>query len=231
MVTRKNLLWTVVVAAAMVTGLSSCLKNEATPPQPILTFAFINGSHSTTGMDIFINNVKAGTNFTIGQSGASIYAPGTTNLTFKKTGTEEVLVTSTDFYDTLTYHTHVVYGISPVRLYTIDESENFNSLSTEKSNVRLFHLSPDIAAVDLFVNNVKVISNVTSGNMLSNTAFTAVDAGTGVKVTVKAANKDSVIAENTNVRFDKGYPVTVYLTGLSLETGTLKPAVNALQYQ
>lgn len=227
MVTKKNRIWAMLALVVAFAGLSSCLKNNTTPQKPYTTLWFIGGVPTTYAADIYINDAKAASNFGYAIAGGFTYEnPGSFRVDFKKAGGDSLLATTTGIYDTLDYHTHILYGQSPIDVYTIDEAYTFDELSTEKSNVRFFNLSPDLGPVDFYINDTKVSSSRQNMDFLGGVydSFVPTDAGT-VTVRAKAAGTDTEIAVKTDVQLGRGYPHTLFLVGLEGNTGDFKPKI------
>lgn len=231
MVTMKNRIWAMLALVVAITGLSSCLKNNTTPQKPYTTLVFFGGAPVAYAADILVNNTKAASNLKYTTAGGINVDPGSLKVDFKKEGGDSLLATTTGSYDTLGYYTHILYGQAPLEVYTIDERLPFSELSTEKSNIRFFNLSPDIGDVDLYINDTKISSNRTYRDFLGGIYddFMPVDANT-VTIRVKAAGADTEIAVKTDVQLAKGYPHTICLTGLSGETGDFKPNISVLNH-
>lgn len=229
MVTMKNRIWAMLALVVAITGLASCLKNNTTPQKPYTTLVFFSGAPVTYAADILVNNTKAASNFAYSTGTGFNFDPGSMKIDFKKG--DSLLATTTGLYDTLGYYTHILHGQSPIDVYTINERLPFSELSTEKSNIRFFNLIPDIGQVDLYINDTKVSSNRTyldfQGGIYDD--FIPVDANT-VTIRVKGAGVDTEIAVKTDVPLAKGYPHTICLTGLSGETGDLKPKLSVLNH-
>lgn len=227
MVTKKNRIWAMLALVVAFAGLSSCLKNNTTPQKPYTTLAFISGVPTTYAADIYVNNAKEGANLGFAvYGGFTSETIGTLKLDFKKAGGDSLLATTTGVYDTLDYHTHILYGQSPIDVYTIDEAYTFDELSTEKSNVRFFNLSPDLGPVDFYINDTKVSSSRQNMDFLGGVydSFVPTDANT-VTIRAKAAGTDTEIAVKTDVSLVRGYPHTIFLAGLEGNTGDFKPKI------
>lgn len=227
MVTKKNRIWAMLALVVAFAGLSSCLKNNTTPQKPYTSLVFISGVPTAYAADIYINNTKAGSNLEYSTSGGFRYETiGTLKLDFKKAGGDSLLATTTGVYDTLDYHTHILYGQSPIDVYTIDEAYTFDELSTEKSNVRFFNLSPDLDPVDFYINDTKVSSSRQNMDFLGGVydSFVPTDAGT-VTIRAKTAGTDTEIAVKTDVQLGRGFPHTIFLAGLKGNTGNFKPKI------
>lgn len=231
MVTMKNRIWAMLALVVAITGLSSCLKNNTTPQKPYTTVVFFSAVPFSYSADVYINNAKTISGMGYGNGTGFNIDPGNLKIDFKKNGGDSLLATTTNVYDTLGYHTHILYGSSPVDVYTIDESQTFSDISGDQANIRFFNLSTDIGPVDFFINTTKISSNRQFEDFLGGTYddFQPVEANT-VSLTVKAAGKDSTIAMKNDVQLARGYAHTIVLTGLSGNTGDLKPAITSLNH-
>lgn len=106
MVTMKNRFVALLAMVAVITGLSSCLKNNVTPDAPTTVIYFINGSPAV-GMDLFFNDKKANTApFAFGAWAADKFAPANIKMDFKKTGSDSALTSvrqTSTLYNTIRY--------------------------------------------------------------------------------------------------------------------------------
>ena len=174
MVTMKNRFVALLAMVAVITGLSSCLKNNTTPDPPSTVIDFIQGSPAFS-MDLFFNTKKANSApFAFGESVGDRFAPANITIDFKKAGQDSLLTSVNANFDTLQYHTIVLWGSSPVKSYKI--REDFSTISREKANIRFLNLVDDTNQVDFFVNNAK-FSSSSYQDFLGDTDFQAGYAG------------------------------------------------------
>jgi len=226
MVTMKNRFVALMAMVAVITGLSSCLKNNVTPEAPSTVIAFVQGSPAF-GMDIFFNSKKANTSpFAFGAWAADKFAPANIKIDFTKTGTDSLLTSVTANFDTLQYHTILLWGTSPVRSYNI--REDFSSISREKANVRFFNFVEDnTAPVDFFFNTTKVSAGRYFEDFLGNTSFQAVDPSTVTIVVKDQAGTELATLPDVTLSPYNAYSIS--FMGIKGQTGDKKPVIKVLR--
>jgi hypothetical protein len=225
MVTMKNRFVALLAMIAVITGLSSCLKNNVTPEAPSTVIVFIQGSPAFS-MDLLFNSKKANSApFPFGESIGDRFAPANIKIDFTKAGSDSLLTSVTANFDTLEYHTVVLWGSSPVKSYNI--REDFSTISREKANIRFFNLVDDTNPVDLFVNNTKFTGSYYE-DFQANTEFQAVEANT-VSFTVKD-QAGTVLATLADKTLAPHYAYSIIYMGVKGQTGDKKPVIKILQH-
>ncbi|MRG45634.1 hypothetical protein GFS24_10935 [Chitinophaga sp. SYP-B3965] len=222
MVTMKNRFVALLAMVAVITGLSSCLKNNVTPDAPSTVIYFINGSPAF-GMDLIFNSKKANSApFTFGASAGDQFAPANIKIDFTKTGTDSLLTSVTANFDTLQYNTIFLYGNSMVKSYRV--REDFSTISREKANVRFMNFVESATPVDFYINANKVSSGRYFEDFLGDVSLQAQDAAT-VTVTVKdQAGTELATLPNVNLLASNAY--TIAYMGIPGQTGDKKPVIN-----
>lgn len=221
MLTRKNRLWTLLAVAATITaGLTSCLKKgDSSPANLYSRVVFVNGAINPTSIDVYDNSKKINSvAFEHGKYAPADFTPGTHEFAFKKYGTDSLLNDDLTRYDTLAWHTLVLYnnyvpGIdSSFQIFNI--KEDYSNISTTKVNIRLLHLSPDAGTVDLYVNGTKTSGNRSFTDFRGNSGFMAVEPGNGTFIIKRSAdNLPLDTLDMTNMAGGQVY--SLYLTGLN----------------
>jgi hypothetical protein len=232
MATKTNRLWAIAALVTMGTSFSACLKSvDTTPSRPIAAFTIINGILSSTALDFFDNvtTKPTATNLALGfgENRYLVYG-GVHQFSFTKTGTlTPIIATTTNQFDSLNYYTLVTYGDSSSAVVR-PIKDDFSSAVTTKLNIRFFNLSPNSPAVDLYLGDVKVDSNLAYiGNSAISTAFKAIsNLGSASTLKVKLTGSSAAalpIAQNTTADLISGNVYTIYLTGMKDSSGPLKP--------
>lgn len=232
MTTKKIRVWALLALVTLVTGLSSCLKTDpVTPSRPQAGVSIINGILTTANMDFYDNSQKVNQNpLTTGFlfAGYVIYG-GPRTFSFKKAGQTDDYAKVVNVFDSLTYNTIIAYGDSTAPIMRAVE-DDFTSAKENFVNFRFFHLSPNIPAVDLYIDNQKVDSNrVYVGNggfdfsfrQPKNSLFSN-------NIKVKLAGTDSVLVENTSptLSFTPNKVYTIVMSGDKSFTDIKKLRVN-----
>ncbi|HEY0271952.1 MAG TPA: hypothetical protein VGC22_02150, partial [Chitinophaga sp.] len=111
------------------------------------------------------------------------------NFTTYKTTTQVAGLVAANF-DSLSYHTIILYGINKIANLT----ETFQGTTADSANIRFYHLSDTTAPVDVYINNKLVFSQV---SYTPSTGFfqewTKFPASSNANLQVKLHSNDSVI--------------------------------------
>lgn len=226
MLTRKNRLWTLMAVAATITaGLTSCLKKSDNSPANLYSrVVFVNGAVNPVSIDVYDNSKKINSQvFEHGKYAPADFTPGTHEFAFKKFGTDSLLNDDLSNYDTLAWHTLVLYnnniaGIdSSFQIFRI--KEDYSNLSTQQVNVRLLHISPDAGNVDVYANGTKVISSRSYTDFKGNASFTPIPTGS-TKFVVKRSSDNAPLDSLTLNELSPGQVYSLYLSGLKNTTDT-----------
>lgn len=225
MVTMKNRFVALFAMVAVITGLSSCLKNNVTPDAPSTVIYFINGSPSV-GMDLYFNTKKANTTpFVFGAYAGDQFAPANIKIDFKKTGTDSLLTSVTANFDTLQYHTILLWGSNQVESYNI--REDFSTISREKANLRFLNFVDSPDPVDFFVNTTKVSSGRYFEDFLGSTGYQTQDPAT-VTITVKD-QAGTELATLPDVTLSAYNAYSIAYMGIKGQTGDKKPVIKVFR--
>ncbi|WP_295117329.1 DUF4397 domain-containing protein [uncultured Chitinophaga sp.] len=229
MLKRTNRLWTLVAVAALMTaGLTSCLKKgDNAPAKPYAVLALLNAAVHPGSVDVYQNSKKITTGaFASGKYALLQIDPGTQEFGFRKFGSDSTLDSDLALYDTLAWHTLVLYnnyspGSTDSSVQLANLIENYTGIETTKANIRFFHLSPDAGIVRFFVNDVEVHANRTYADFVGSSSYrsyTAANTG-AIKFEARAADGTTVIASKTD-QVANGNVYTIYLSGLVNIAGT-----------
>jgi len=234
--TKKYRLWAIAALVVTVTGFTACLKSDPAQPQrPQAYFWFIGAYSTSLTLDVFDNGTKLNSTALAFDFVAPYSTVGGPHVfTFKKNGADSTIAENTNLYDSLQSYTLVLHGDATTGARLTRITDDYSATSTSKVNYRFYNLSPSVGPVDLFINDTKLTSNVNyAGQGGFYSAFTTTDAtGSGnVSIKVKAAGKDSVIAQKDNVPLSVGYPYTIYLKGeKNAPTDARKLSVGIIQH-
>ncbi|MGO4288087.1 DUF4397 domain-containing protein [Chitinophaga sp. RAB17] len=242
MLTKKNRVWAAAALLTVVTGMTSCLKNDnnVTPQRQTAKVLVINVSNSAVPASFYDNGQK------ISKDGASIgfnfIAPynalgGAHTFELKKLTGDSVIATSNATLDSNLYYTHVIFN-NPVKSITV--LNDLASASQTKINIRCFNLSPAPAAdpgqkVDFYIGSEKVDSNrayMSIGELASSTTFKQFsNFSVNNTVTIKKAGTNETLATNNKLTisaFSTGLVYTLYFAGTPGSTGTDKLITDAI---
>jgi hypothetical protein len=237
MATNNTRLWAIAALVVMGTSFTACLKSiDTTPSRPLATFAVINGIVSSTAVDFYDNNTKIQTGLALGFGGFGYQAYGGSHkFDFMKAGTTTPFTTITNTFDSLQYYTMITYGDSTSAV-SRPLKDDFSNLSSSVVNMRFFNLSPNSPAVDLYIGDIKVDSNVVyAGSGSFNTTFrqlTSISTSGTLKVKLAGSTASSPsIVENSTISLSSGNVYTFFLAGRKDSVGPLKPVLNYVRYQ
>lgn len=239
MLTKKNRVWAAAALLTVVTGMTSCLKNDnnVTPQRQTAKVIVMNVSNSTIPASFYDNGQK------ISKDGVSVgfnfVAPynalgGAHAFDLKKLTGDSVIATSNATLDSNLYYTHVIFN-NPVKSITV--LNDLASASQTKINIRCFNLSPNGPndKVDFYIGSEKIDSNrayMSIGELASSTTFKQFsNFSVNNAVTIKKAGTDVVLATNnklTITSFSTGLVYTIYFAGTPGSTGTDKLMVDAI---
>ena len=217
--TKKYRLLAAAAALIAITGFSACLKdNNVTPQRYPANILFVN-AFLGTNMDVYDDTQKLNTKIFSLTDNLLLHQPytGYYSFTFKKTGADSVVASTTAFrYDSTSYYTILIYGDS-THAYVAPMQDDFENAKTDRINIRFFHLSPNTPAVDLYLGDTKVDSNVVFRGGVRDD-FSALNLQlNNPKLVVKLAGTSTVVAQNDNPKFpiSVGNVYTIMLTGFS----------------
>ncbi|MBW8684884.1 DUF4397 domain-containing protein [Chitinophaga rhizophila] len=232
MTITKIRVWAMLALVIVATAFTSCLKTDnPTPQRPQAGFGVINAILTNRQMDFYDQGQKVNTN-PINTS--SLLVPyvvygGVHIFAFKAVGQATDLATTTYRVDSMTYNTIIAWGDS-TQTYMRAVKDDFTSAKDDKVNFRFFHLSPNIPAVDLYLDNQKVDSNRTyvGGGNFDFTFKQPKNSIYSNNIKVKLAGTDSVLVENTSPAqtFQPNRVYTIVLSGDKSFTDVRKLVVN-----
>ena len=214
------LLWTVAIATGF--AVSGCIKSSMPAPTPARAYVSIMHLAPTApSLDIFFNDTKVSTNAFTPGSVSSAYNPverGDFSIKLQKAGSDSMVATiPLERYDSLHFYTILVFNLQangPAQAVRVED--NFGNLTSGKAYYRFFHASPNVDAVDIYMDNAKILNGRTLADNAIQEAlnhFSEVTQGSHI-FQVKLAGTDSVLATRNNVELAAGNAYTLYLRGL-----------------
>ena len=227
----KTILTKFGIAMTAASVFSGCVKSVDPPaPQPAKTYITIMHLAPTgPALDIFFNETKVSNNpFTPGYVTATYNAvdKGAFSIKFKKAALDSLVAeVPTAQYDSLNYYTMFIYNLQaggPVQALRIEDDYSEVMANPGKLYYRFFHASPNVGAVDMYIDNVKAESGRMPADNSTQIVLSRFKETThGVhNIQVKLAGTDTVIAFLTNAELSTGNAYTIYLQGLDGGTGS-----------
>jgi len=227
----KTILTKFGIAMTAASLFSGCIKSVDPPaPQPAKTYISIMHLAPTgPSLDIFFNETKVSNNpFTPGYVTTAYNAvdKGAFSIKFKKAALDSLVAeVPTAQYDSLNYYTMFIYNLQadgPVQALRIEDDYSEVMANPTKLYYRFFHASPNVGAVDMYIDNVKTESGRMPADNSTHIVLSKFKETThGVhNIQVKLAGTDTVIAFLNNAELSTGNAYTIYLQGLDGGTGT-----------
>ena len=221
--------------------LSGCLKSSdtTTPTPPKAYVSIMHLAPTGPSLDVFFSGTtdKKVSNEPFAPGNVtSIYNAidkGAFAVKFKKAGSDSIVAEvplaqydSLNFYTIFVYNTQSGGAVSAIRI-----RDDFSQLTPNKPYYRFFHASPNTAAVDLYIDNVKIQSGrMHADNVSHETLNRFQETNPGIhSVQVKLAGTDTAIATLNTVDLLDGNVYTFYLRGLDGGTGTSQLSIGVLR--
>lgn len=233
---KRNLVFYSALATIGIVVLSSCLKSvDTTPPKKQTYISLLHLAPAGPAVDVYLNNTKSTATPIPSGSFFSRYSaldPNFYNISFKKGGGDSIVATLPgDIYDSLEYATLLLYnspfgsGVEAERI-----NDDFSTFSNTLSNIRFFHVSPGLMAVDVYFDNTVINSGRQYVDNVINpffNQFTTRDPGF-YNILVKKAGTDSLITQ-TSTTFLQAQAYTILLSGVPGAVGDHAIALDILQ--
>jgi hypothetical protein len=201
---------------AFLTGCS----DDSTPVTPAATLQgkvlAVHSSPDAPGVDLYVDNVKVGTNLTY--PGNTAYLPvdaGTRAVAVKVTGTATtVLSANLPIAANTNYSVFAVDSVSNLSALVL--TDDLTAPMSGKAHVRFIHLSPNAPAVDVALAGGSVL--IGNKSFKEYTAFTPLDAGT-YDLEVRVAGTTTVVLPLPGITLTAGKIYTVFAKGFVGGTG------------
>lgn len=203
-----------VVVCLLCFSFSGCMMDDQDVPEPaaLAYLSIYHGAPSVTGVDIYIDNVKANTQPFLYSSFSNYnsFFIGSRNLKFTPyNGSNNLIDTTINLVQDKVYS-----------LFITNESNNLKPFVTEdiwtepasgKALIRVVHLSPDAPAVDVTIGDSEE-RFFTNQNYRSISSFKEIDKGT-VKLNLKSAGGDDVVVSLPDVSIQEKRIYTIIIKG------------------
>jgi hypothetical protein len=171
--------------------------------------------------EVYLNNAKNTSAIAPGNY-ATIYAhliPGVYDVKFKKASSDSLLAEiPSSLYDSLKFTTLILYNDTTNGVAkAVKIVDDYVSVTTSDSYYRFFNMSPDVRAVDLYINGTKTQLMRTPADNVTNTyynSFRSYIPG-NYSLAVKKSGTDSTIATLNNLDLLGGNAYTIFLSGMA----------------
>jgi hypothetical protein len=156
--------------------------------------------------------------------------PNNYSFNFTVSGTQNSLASQSDSLGLFKQYSLILYDSLPnPKLMCI--RDNFNNASTSNSNWRFLDLSPDIAVMNLYVDNAAVLPSRSFADNIANPAldtFMQVAAGSH-QITLTYLSGHDTLRSMMTLDFVAGKVFTVFASGFGYRTDTTKLSLNAAE--
>ncbi len=237
----QQLYWGLVTLFCLVIGGWRCTKANSSQSVTAVTYlSVIDAASYGPSADLYLNGTLVSssggiTPGTFSQQYAT-FAPGNYDITFATTGTDSLLYDlSSSFYDTTSFYTLILYNASPGGTGVIKAAkitDDFTTTSQSTANYRFFNLSPDLPAVDLYLNGTLSQPQRTPVDNVMNTVWDQFQqlAPNTYSIVAKVAGSDSVLISTPSpIELTTGNVYTIFLSGTNTAAGGNHLAINIMQ--
>ena len=217
----------VVFLAFMVAGAAGCVKTgsgSTTTNNNISFVTLMNMAPYSPSTEVYFNGIKQTSAISAGSytSNYGQIPAGAYDIQFKVAGSDSILSEiPSSTYDSLNFYTLILYNTAGGgQTRSLKINDDFSTLSSSSANYRFFNLSPDVPAVDLYLNSATAEHGRTPADNASYGLYNIFQPLTPGVYTIQAkkAGTDSVIASATSISLLAGSPYTIFLQGTSQST-------------
>jgi hypothetical protein len=219
-ITRQFALAALLIGAVSVGGCGD--EETTTPVQKNAQVNVVHASPNAPGVDLYVDNAKAGTNLMFPDATGYLPVPsGTRNVKVKVTGTATTVIEANLPLQADAYYS--VFAVDSVsKISAVVLADTLTTPAAGKAHVRFVHLSPNAPAVDVAVTGGPVIWS--NKSFRGATSFLPLDAGT-YNLEVRLAGTATVALPLPGVTLQAGKIYTVFARGFAGGTGA--QALNA----
>lgn len=236
---KPNILVLSLTMAVISSVFTGCLKSsDSPPPTPTTTFlSVLHMAPNAPSLDVYFDNKKVSAAPLAPLNATTRYSEvdkGTFSIKFKKEAADSLVAEiPSALYDTLEYHTLLIYNLvanGPAKAIRIKDDFSNVFANPAKPYYRFFHTSPNTGSIDLYINDVKVESGRFFADNASHDPFNKFTATTSdyLKIEAKPAGSNTAIATLNNVYLQNGNAYTIYLKGLDGGTGNNQLSLGVL---
>lgn len=156
--------------------------------------------------------------------------PGVYTVDFKKTGTDSLLYEiPASSFDITKFYSLILLNSAPgsATVQAAKVVDNFSALTAAGTYYRFFNLSPDVPAVDLYLNgSIAQLRRTPADNLdaLMYDEFQPVNPAV-YSLQVKVSATDSVLATQNAISLEAGSVYTIFLSGTDRSANNLKISV------
>lgn len=231
---KKNRILAVLMTVAVVTGLTSCLKNNSNVQPDINGYAFFaNLATPSYKVTLWRDNTDLlrgeGLEFTRQSAGA--VNPGPAKIDIKRLGSDTLLTSTNITLDTLRFVSFFIHGTQThgIKMHTI--REDFSDLSTSKANIRFYNMVADSEPVDFWIGETKISSSRMYEDFMGGyyDSFMAVEPSSSAEIIVKKADGTELTRKTVDLGVTGGV-YSIFYAGEEGNTGDRKPAIIGYRY-
>lgn len=201
-----------VSALAVATGCDKDDKDNPKPPVASGKLALLNGSFASDSLNVFIDTKKANSKL-LGYSDSLNYLDliaGDRAIELKAKDGKSIVKKSFKIDKDKNYTVLAAHSADGKTFELVQVSDDLTAPAADKAKVRLIHLSPDAAKLNLTSGETKLAENVA---FKSASAFKEVDAKKTSFAIVDAEGSDTLLNVN-DLELVKGKIYTIWVVGL-----------------
>jgi hypothetical protein len=156
--------------------------------------------------------------------------PGVYTVDFKKTGTDSLLYEiPASSFDTTNFYSLILTNSAPgsATVQAAKILDNFSAVTPSSAYFRFFNLSPDVPAVDLYLNGSIAQLQRTPADNVDDLMYNEFQPVTPAvyNLQVKASATDSVLATQSSISLEAGSVYTIFLSGTDRSSNNLQISV------
>lgn len=142
-------------------------------------------------------------------------ASGNYDVQFKSNSSDSLLTSiPSSAYDSLGFYTLILYNdTSYGPLKSVKITDNFSNVNKDSAYFRFFNMSPDMPAIDLYINNIKVQANRTPADNIHKQLYNNFQSfSTGYySIQVNQAGTSNIIGTAVSGNLQAGQVYTIFL--------------------
>jgi hypothetical protein len=216
----------------LITSSISCVKSSNSGSStPVPAFSYISVMNLAPYGDsakVYFNGSVYPQTYHVGDFSVAYFklSSSSYDVQFKTAASSDSLLADipASSFDSLSFYTLLLYNDTingPAKAAKIPD--DYSAITTSTSGYRFFNMSPDISSVDLYINGVKVQSNRTPADNITNPLFNSFQPITNQYSTIEAkltgTNTDVATSLNGNIMPGNGY--TIFLEESHTSSGNL----------
>jgi hypothetical protein len=226
--------WSFMILVTLAAG-AGCSKTSSLSDVPGFSYlTIINEAPYGSVVDIYLNGTLVSPSGGIAPGRYSkeygSLKPGVYTVDFKKTGTDSLLFEiPASSFDIRKFYSLLLFNGAPgsATVQAVKVMDDFSAITTGGTYYRFFNLSPDVPAVDLYLNNSIAQLQRTPADNVDDPMYDEFQPVNPAvySLQVKVSATDSVLATQNAISLVAGSVYTVFLSGTDRSANNLKISV------